>query len=79
MRRPLLLFLLASALVGTALLDPATASEHLGTHREQRARHYCWKRLGLEPDATPTRHQAERLKPCIKKRLGYDDRYMDQF
>ena len=57
----------------------SSASDHLGTHREQSARHYCWKRIGLKPDDTPSKHQAERLKPCVKKQLGYDDPYMDQF
>jgi hypothetical protein len=57
----------------------AAGSERLGTHREQSARHYCWKRIGLKPDDTPSTHQAERLRPCVKKRLGYDDPYMDQF
>jgi len=59
--------------------DRVAAKEHLGTHREQAARSYCWKRIGLDPDATPTKHQAARLKPCVKQQLGYDDPYLDQF
>lgn len=57
----------------------ALASDKPGTHHEQSARHYCWKRIGLKVDATPTLHQAARLKPCVHNRLGYDDPYMDQF
>ncbi len=57
----------------------ADAYDKLGTHKEQSARHYCWKRIGLKPDNDPTEHQAAVLKPCVKKRLGYDDPYMDQF
>ena len=58
---------------------PAEAYDKLGTKKEQSARHYCWKRIGLKPDDDPTEHQAAVLKPCVKKRLGYDDPYMDQF
>ncbi len=57
----------------------ADAYDKLGTRKEQSARHYCWKRIGLKPDDDPTEHQAAVLKPCVKKRLGYDDPYMDQF
>ena len=57
----------------------ADAYDKLGTRKEQSARHYCWKRIGLKPDNDPTEHQAAVLKPCVKKRLGYDDPYMDQF
>jgi hypothetical protein len=55
------------------------AYDKLGTKKEQSARHYCWKRIGLKADDDPTEHQAAVLKPCVKKRLGYDDPYMDQF
>jgi len=61
------------------VLSAASAYDKLGTRREQSARHYCWKRIGLKPDDDPTEHQAALLKPCVKKRLGYDDPYMDQF
>ena len=57
----------------------ADAYDKLGTRKEQSARHYCWKRIGLKPDNEPTEHQAAVLKPCVKKRLGYADPYMDQF
>jgi hypothetical protein len=57
----------------------AVAYDKLGTRKEQSARHYCWKRIGLKPDDDPTKHQAAVLKPCVKKRLGYDDPYMNQF
>jgi hypothetical protein len=57
----------------------AVAYDKLGTKKEQSARHYCWKRIGLKADDDPTEHQAAVLKPCVKKRLGYDDPYMDQF
>lgn len=69
--------LIAGAAV--ALMSGNAMAERLGTRHEQSARHYCWKRIGLKPDDTPTSHQAARLKPCVKKRLGYDDPYMDQF
>jgi hypothetical protein len=78
MRRMPHLALLATVLtlgVGTV----AEAYDKLGTRREQSARHYCWKRIGLKVDEDPTTHQAEVLRPCVKKRLGYDDPYMDQF
>jgi hypothetical protein len=68
-----------SALLALGAASAADASDKVGTHREQAARRYCWKRIGLDPDEDPSRHQAERLKPCVKKRLGYDDPYMDQF
>ena len=67
------------ALLAIGLSSAADASDKLGTHREQSARRYCWKRIGLKPDDDPTEHQAKVLKPCVKKRLGYDDPYMDQF
>lgn len=77
MNRHLLVVLAMLAALGGAV--PASASEHLGTHHQQSVRRYCWKRIGLDPDATPTKHQAARLKPCVTKRLGRDDPYMDQF
>ena len=67
------------ALLTLGLSSAADAYDKLGTHREQSARRYCWKRIGLKPDDDPTEHQAALLKPCVKKRLGYDDPYMDQF
>jgi hypothetical protein len=75
-----LLLLTAIALASLVwLAEEALASDKPGTHREQSARHYCWKRIGLKVDDTPTEHQAAMLKPCVHKRLGYDDPYMDQF
>ncbi len=70
-----------AALVILLTLDAtsAVAYDKLGTRKEQSARHYCWKRIGLKPDNDPTEHQAAVLKPCVKKRLGYDDPYMEQF
>jgi len=69
---------LVAGLAAASFVSEASARRP-GTHRQQSARHYCWKRIGLDPDDVPTRHQAARLKPCVKKRLGYDDPYMDQF
>ena len=67
------------ATISFGVTEQVAASERQGTHREQSARRYCWKRIGLKPDDTPTTHQAERLKPCVTKRLGHEDPYMDQF
>jgi hypothetical protein len=66
-------------LLASGVLSTAEGYDKLGTRREQSARHYCWKRIGLKVDDDPTEHQAAMLKPCVKKRLGYDDPYMDQF
>ena len=76
-RMPYLALLAAVLMLGVASV--ADAYDKLGTQREQSARHYCWKRIGLKPDEDPTTHQAELLRPCVKKRLGYNDPYMDQF
>jgi len=70
---------LVLALPPLAATTSLAASEKLGTHKEQSARRYCWKRMGLKPDAEPTSHQAARLRPCVTKRLGHEDPYMDQF
>jgi hypothetical protein len=70
---------LFAAVLTLGIAPAADASDKLGTRREQSARHYCWKRIGLKADEDPTIHQAAVLKPCVKKRLGYDDPYMDQF
>ena len=70
---------LAAVLMLGGVMTIASAYDKLGTRREQSARHYCWKRIGLKPDDDPTLHQVALLKPCVKKRLGYDDPYMDQF
>jgi hypothetical protein len=70
---------LLAAVLTLGVTSAADAYDKLGTHREQSARRYCWKRIGLKPDGDPTTHQAEVLRPCVKKRLGYDDPYMDQF
>jgi hypothetical protein len=69
----------ALLLLAASFSDASFASDKEGTHREQAARRHCWKRIGLKADDTPTEHQAARLKPCVHKRLGYDDPYMDQF
>lgn len=76
-RMPHLALLAAMLALGTT--SAAEAYDKLGTRREQSARHYCWKRIGLKADNDPTTHQAELLRPCVKKRLGYNDPYMDQF
>ena len=70
---------LLTAVLTLGIASVADAYDKLGTRREQSARHYCWKRIGLKVDEDPTTHQASVLKPCVKKRLGYDDPYMDQF
>lgn len=70
---------LLTAVLTLGIASAADAYDKLGTRREQSARHYCWKRIGLKADEDPTVHQAAVLKPCVKKRLGYDDPYMDQF
>ena len=67
------------AVLAIGLSSAADAYDKLGTRKEQSARHYCWKRIGLKPDDDPTLHQAAVLKPCVKRRLGYNDPYMDQF
>ena len=76
-RRTIVALVLAPLSFGAAA--GLAASEKVGTHKEQSVRRYCWKRMGLKPDAEPTRHQAERLRPCVTKRLGHEDPYMDQF
>jgi len=69
----------ATIVVAFSASSSVDAYDKQGTRKEQSARHYCWKRIGLKVDADPTEHQAAVLKPCVKKRLGYDDPYMDQF
>jgi hypothetical protein len=68
-----------AAVLTLSVGSAADAYDKHGTRREQSARHYCWKRIGLKVDEDPTTHQAEVLRPCVKKRLGYDDPYMEQF
>lgn len=77
--RPTSEIVLFAALLTLGIASAADAYDKPGTRREQSARHYCWKRIGLKVDEDPTTHQAAVLKPCVKKRLGYDDPYMDQF
>ena len=48
------------ALVLLGVTSAADAYDKLGTRREQSARRYCWKRIGLKPDAeVKVRHFAQ--------------------